>query len=695
MSKLRVYELAKQLDFSSKELMKILIDEFGLDIKSHMSVLEGDNLELILEYFDELNEGKNEANESSKYEKYNDKYRDDEEIKKPKKQKKNKNKIKNDKTNQDSKTEDTKSEDKVVYIYEGMTIKEFSEVLNKPVTEIISSLMKMGIMQNMNQPIDLEKAIEIGMNYNILVEEKDTIDEVDENDIESLDFEDKEEDLELRAPVVTVMGHVDHGKTSLLDSMRDSRVAQGEAGGITQHIGASTIYVNNKKIVFLDTPGHEAFTQMRSRGANATDIAILVVAADDGVMPQTIEAISHAKAANVPIIVAINKMDKYEANPEKVMGELAEHGLTPEEWGGDTIMIPVSAHTKEGVDDLLEMILLVAEMEELKANPNRPAIGIVIEAQLDKGRGPVATVLINKGTLHQGDFVVSGSASGKVRAMFDSNQKQVKKARPSSAVQVLGLSEVPEAGDKIYAVEDEKQGKKFAERQKQKDKEEFIRRTSTVNLDQLYNKISDGEVKELNIIVKTDVKGTIDAVSSSLLKLSNDEVKVNVIHGAVGGITESDVMLATASGAIIIGFNVRPNQGALAQAEQEEIEIRTYRVIYEAIEEIEKAIKGMLAPKFVEQVIATAEIRGVFKVPNVGNVAGIMVTSGKILRNAKVRLLRDNIVIHEGEISSLRRYKDDVKELNSGYEGGLGIKNYNDIKVGDTLEIYIDKEVER
>lgn len=555
--------------------------------------------------------------------------------------------------------------------------------------------MKMGIMSNMNQEIEIEKAIEIGMIFDIEVEEKLLVEENDANDISSIDFEDKEEDLELRAPVVTVMGHVDHGKTSLLDKMRHSRVTSTEAGGITQHIGASSIYVDGKKIVFLDTPGHEAFTQMRLRGANATDIAILVVAADDGVMPQTIEAINHAKAAGVPIIVAINKMDKYEANPDKVKSELAEQGLTPEDWGGKTIMIPVSAHTGEGIDELLEMILMVAEIEELKANPNRPAVGIVIEAQLDKGRGPVATVLINKGTLNKGDFVVSGRSSGKVRAMFDSNQKEVKKAKPSTAVLILGLSDVPEAGDKIYAIEDEKLGKKFADRAAQKEKDEFIKRTSKVNLDQLFNKISDGEVKDLNIIVKTDVKGTIEAVSTSLTKLSNEEVKVNVIHGAVGGINESDVMLASASDAIIIGFNVRPNQGAKSQAEAQDIEIRTYRVIYEAIEDIKKAINGMLAPKFVEQVIGTAEVREVFRVPNVGNIAGIYVTNGQMQRNAKIRLLRNDVVIHEGEITSLKRYKDDVKELNQGYEGGLGIQNYNDIKVGDTLEAFIDKEVER
>nr|WP_276938257.1 translation initiation factor IF-2 [Helcococcus sueciensis] len=702
MSKVRVYALAKELNLSSKELIATLQEEFGLEISSHMAVIEDENLELIREYFEELNEAKNKKHKKEEViiDKYEEEY--DEEL--LRKSKKNKKKEKNKKENQqkneetvkekDSATVPEEDDDDVVYIEEGITVKEFSELINKPVTQVIGELMKMGLFLNMNQQISIEQAMEVGMNFNIEVEEK-VVEEDNSDDISSIDFEDKEEDLSPRAPVVSVMGHVDHGKTSLLDRMRDSKVAKSEAGGITQHIGASTVYVNDKKIVFLDTPGHEAFTQMRLRGANATDIAILVVAADDGVMPQTIEAINHAKAAHTPIIVAINKIDKYESNPEKVMSELAEHGLTPEAWGGDTIMVPVSAHTGEGVDDLLEMILLVAEMEELKANPNRDAVGIVIEAQLDKGRGPVATVLVNKGTLNKGDFVVSGSTSGKVRAMFDSNQREVKKAKPSTPVLILGLSEVPEAGDKIYAIKDEKLGKKFADKVKEKERDDYIRRTSTVNLDQLFNKISDGEVKDLNIIVKTDVKGTIEAVTSSFLKLSNDEVKVNVVHGAVGGINESDIMLANASNAIIIGFNVRPNQGAKAQAEEHGIEIRTYRVIYEAIEELEKAIKGMLAPEYVEQVIGTSEIRDVFKVPGVGNVAGIYVTNGKMQRNAKVRLIRNDVVIMEGVISSLRRFKDDVKELNQGYEGGLGIENYNDIKVGDYIEAFIDKEVER
>ena len=699
MSKIRVYELAKQLNLTSKDLIAILDEEFGLEVGSHMSVIEGDNLELIREYFDELNEEKNSKHKISEdsfeeFDEYEEEYEKEIIRQNKKNKKKEKNKINQVKEEDKEQIKSQGEEDKTVYIEAGITVKDFAELLGKPVTQVISELMKMGLLLNMNQQISIEQAIELGMSFDINVEEQVSND-IQSDDISSIDFEDKIEDLVTRAPVVSVMGHVDHGKTSLLDRMRNSKVAKSEAGGITQHIGASTVYVNDKKIVFLDTPGHEAFTQMRLRGANATDIAILVVAADDGVMPQTIEAINHARAANVPIIVAINKIDKYESNPEKVMAELSEQGLTPESWGGQTIMVPVSAHTGEGIDELLEMILLVAEIEDLKANPDRDAVGIVIEAQLDKGRGPVATVLVNKGTLNKGDFVVSGSTSGKIRAMFDNNQKEVKKARPSTAVLILGLSDVPEAGDKIYAIKDEKLGKKFAEKVKEKERAEYVKRTSNVNLDQLFNRISDGEVKDLNVIVKTDVKGTIEAVTSSLLKLSNDEVKVNVVHGAVGGINESDIMLANASNAIIIGFNVRPNQGAKTQAEEQGIEIRTYRVIYEAIEDLEKAIKGMLKPQYIEQVIGTADIRDVFKVPGIGNIAGVYVTNGKMQRNAKVRLVRNDVVIFEGVISSLRRFKDDVRELNQGYEGGLGIENYNDVKVGDTIEAFVDKEVER
>ncbi|WP_103980853.1 translation initiation factor IF-2 [Helcococcus massiliensis] len=702
MTKLRIYELAKEVGLSSKELIKELNEEFGLDINSHMEVIEGENLELIRDYYHEIND-ENKPKETKEvveeveediFDEYDDQL--DAQIKKD--AKRNRKKEKKKQRNQNAQAEETKKEvlespDKI-YVEEGVTVKELADLLGKPVSQIITELMKMGLMLNMNQALTIDQAIELGMVFDIEVEEKQA-ESNDEDDISKLDFEDKEEDLVERAPIITVMGHVDHGKTSLLDRIRNSRVASGEAGGITQHIGASTVYVNDKKIVFLDTPGHEAFTQMRLRGANTTDIVILVVAGDDGVMPQTIEAINHAKAAGNPIVVAINKMDKYEANPDRVKTELAEHGLMPEDWGGDTVMIPVSAHTGEGVDELLEMVQMIAELKELKANPNRPAVATVIEAQLDKGRGPVANILVEKGTLSQGDFIVSGHSYGKVRAMFDSSQKQVKKAKPSTPVQVLGLSDVPEAGDKVYVVKDEKTARKYAEKVAQQEKEDFVKRTSQVNLDQLYEKISDGDLKEINILVKTDVKGTIDAVTSSLQKLSNEEVKINIVHGAVGGINESDVMLASASNAIIIGFNVRPNQGAKSQAAENGIEIRTYRVIYEAIEDLEKAIKGMLSPKYVEQVIGTAEVRDVFKIPRVGNIAGVYVTNGQMKRDAGVRLIRDNIVVYEGKLSSLKRFKDDVRELNQGYEGGLGIENYNDIKVGDVIEAYVDKEVER
>ena len=517
--------------------------------------------------------------------------------------------------------------------------------------------------------------------------------EIQEKD---LDFEDDEKDLQTRPPVVSVMGHVDHGKTSILDAIRDTQFASGEAGGITQHIGASTVKINDKEIVFLDTPGHEAFTQMRMRGAQSTDIAILVVAGDDGVMPQTIEAINHAKAAEIPIIVAINKMDKEESDPNRVKQELTEYGLVSEDWGGDTIMVEVSARTGDGIKDLLEMVLLVAEIRELKANPNRAAVGIIIEAQLDKARGSVATVLVQKGTLHDKDYVVTGSSSGRIRAMFNSKGEPISEAGPSMPAQILGLSDVAEAGDKIFAVEDEKTARAYADRAKEQKREERLIQKSNTNLEDMYEGIEDGELKELNIIVKTDVKGTVDAVSSSFSKLSNEEVFVNVIAGAVGGISESDVLLAQASNAIIIGFNVRPTQGALQMAEENNIEIRTYSVIYEAIEDVEKALKGMLDPEFEEKVLGRAKVQETFKIPNAGMVAGVLVTSGSIPRRAKIRLLRDNVVIFDGEIESMKRFKDDAKELNNGYEGGIGLEKFNDIKEGDELEAYemIEKERE-
>ena len=565
-----------------------------------------------------------------------------------------------------------------IKIPESITVKDFSESLGINSSQVISKLIALGIMAGLNQEIDFDCASLIAEEFGktVILE---TPEITEENEILSLDYEDKKEDLVTRPPVVTVMGHVDHGKTSLLDYIRKSRVTSQEAGGITQHIGAYTVNINNSKIVFLDTPGHEAFTAMRSRGAKVTDISILVVAADDGVMPQTIEAINHSKDAGVPIIVAINKIDKEGANPERVKTELADNGLLPEDWGGDVITIPVSAKTGEGIDELLEMVLMVAEVEELKANPNRMAIGTVIEAQLDKGRGPVATILVQKGTLNSGDIVISGTSTGRIRAMFDDKGKKIKKATPSMPAVILGLSEVPEAGSFIYAVKDEKTARGYAQRILNVQKENMIASGNKVSLDDLFDKIQDGNLKEIKIIIKTDVRGTVDAVKNSLEKLSN----------------EDDVMLAAASNAIIIGFNVRPSQGAIDLSRHENVDIRTYRVIYDAIEDIKLAVKGMLAPTFVEEVIGRAEVRATFKVPGIGTVAGVYVLNGKVTRNAKVRLLRDGIILHEGEISSLKRFKDDAKELLTGYEGGLGIANYNDLKETDLIEAYIDKEVER
>ncbi|WP_420038351.1 translation initiation factor IF-2 [Finegoldia magna] len=615
---------------------------------------------------------------------------------------KNSNNNKNSKNNKNNKNNDHNRKDEAIkhetkepkkfIIQPTITVKDLSEKISVSISELIMKLMELGIMANQNQEIDFDTASLVAGEFDVIVEQ-DEVEDFDDDDVFNLDFEDKKEDLKERPPVITVMGHVDHGKTSILDRIRNSRVAGREAGGITQHIGAYTIRVNDKKIVFLDTPGHEAFTAMRSRGAQVTDVSILVVAADDGVMPQTIEAINHSKAAGVPIIVAINKIDKENANIERVKTELAENGLVPEDWGGDTVLVPVSARTGEGIDDLLEMILMVAEMEELKANPNRLAVGTVIEAQLDKGRGPTATILVQKGTLKHSDMVFSGQASGRIRAMFNDQGKQVKKAGPSTPVLILGLNEVPEAGDMIYAVKDEKEARNYAQKIKDHNREEQIKSSSTMNLDELFGKISDGETKDLNIIIKTDVKGTIDAIKQSLIKLSNEEVKVNIIHGAVGGITESDVNLASASSAIIIGFNVRPTQVAMDMAKNESIEIRTYRVIYDAIEDVKNAITGMLKPQYQEEVLGRATVRDTFKVPGVGTVAGVYVNTGKVTRNATVRLLRDEILIFEGPVSSLKRYKDDVKELTQGYEGGMGLENYNDIKPGDVLEAYVLNEV--
>ena len=576
---------------------------------------------------------------------------------------------------------------------ETVTIKELADKMKIPAAQIIKKLFLEGKMLNVNSDITYDEAEEIALEYDILCEHEVVVDVIEEMLKEE---EENEEDLQPRPPVVCVMGHVDHGKTSILDAIRKTSVTSGEAGGITQHIGAYVVEVSGQKITFLDTPGHEAFTAMRLRGAQSTDIAILVVAADDGVMPQTIEAINHAKAAEIDIIVAINKIDKPSANIDRVKQELTEYGLIAEDWGGTTIMVPVSAHTGEGLQDLLDMILLDAEVKELKANPNRKGRGLILEAQLDKGRGPVATVLVQKGTLNVGDNVTVGTAFGKIRAMIDDKGRRVKKAGPSTPVEILGLNEVPQAGEVFIATDTEKEARTMAETFIATKREKMLADTkSKLSLDGLFDQIQAGQIKDLNIIVKADVQGSVEAVKQSLVKLSNDEVAVKVIHGGVGAINESDVTLASASNAIIIGFNVRPDNQAKIIAEQEKVDLRLYRVIYNAIEDIEAAMKGMLEPTFEEKIIGHAEVRQTYKVSGVGTIIGGYVQDGKIVRNCKVRLLRDNVVIHEGELASLKRFKDDVKEVNSGYECGMSFEKYNDIKEGDQIEAFVMEEVPR
>ena len=572
-----------------------------------------------------------------------------------------------------------------------ISVGELASRLKVTAGEVVKRLMMMGMMVTVNQVIDFDTAYLIADELGAIVT-KEVVVTIEEKLFD--DTVDTEDVLKERAPVICVMGHVDHGKTSLLDAIRHTSVTTGEAGGITQHIGAYRVSINGKDMTFLDTPGHEAFTAMRARGAQATDIAILVVAADDGIMPQTIEAINHAKAAGIDIVVAINKMDKPTADPDTVKQELTRYDLVPEEWGGDVICVPVSAKTRQGIEDLLESVLLVAEVKELKANPNRHAKGIVIEAKLDKGRGPVATVLVQNGTLHSGDIVIAGTAVGRVRAMTDHNRRTLKEAGPSVPVEIIGLADVPVAGDEFNAVADEKMARELAEQRRAKAKEEIFKANARANLNDLFNQISEG-VKDLNIIVKADVDGSAEAVRASLQKLSNEEVKVKVIHSAVGGITEGDVMLAAASNAIIVGFNVRPDKGAMDSADRQNVEIRTYRVIYECIEEITAAMKGMLAPKFKEVVLGHAEVRQTIRVPNVGTIAGSYITDGKVTRQSEIRVVRDGIVIFEDKISSLKRFKDDAKEVASGYECGIGLEKFNDIKLGDILEAYIMEEIKQ
>ena len=745
MSKIRVHALAKEIGITSKELL-LKLNELEISVKNHMSTLDSAEEEKVRKLYKKSssknesplkNENsdkkrdkskKNNSNKEKQSEKKLDnktskkenkdinsqKEKDVEKTPNNKKNKKNKSKHKDNKDDKNNSfkrdltkkkpkkkvksrhrvEEEDKGDDSIIVIAP-ITVKDFANQLGVSVSTVITKLIGLGVMANQNQSIDEDTCILLADELGIEIEiEAPNLDQSVEEEYGLLK-EDKERDLKPRPPVVTVMGHVDHGKTSLLDSIKKTHVTQSEAGGITQHIGAYTVNLSGKKITFLDTPGHEAFTSMRLRGAQTTDIAILVVAADDGVMPQTLEAISHARSADVPIIVAITKIDKPEGNPERVKQELMNENLVPEEWGGDTIVVGVSSKSGEGIDDLLEMILLVAEMKELKANPNRRAVGTIIEANLDKAKGPMATILIKNGTLRFGDAVVSGTCSGRIRAMEDDKGKRVKKAGPSMPVVILGLNDVPNAGDTIYAVNDDKTAKTIADKNKEISREKRLSQTTKISLDNLFEKISEEDVKELNIVVKGDVKGSVEALNQSLLKLSTEEVKISVIHSGVGGINESDVTLASASNAIVIGFNVRPNINAIELAKTEDVEIRTYRVIYEIINDIEQAAKGMLDPDIVEEILGRCEIRQTFKLPNNQMVAGIYVLSGKILRNSKVKVLRDDVVIHEGDIASLKRFKDDAKELATGFEGGLVIDGFNDIKEGDLLESYIMKEVER
>ncbi|WP_286884781.1 translation initiation factor IF-2 [Aneurinibacillus sp. UBA3580] len=571
-----------------------------------------------------------------------------------------------------------------------MTVAELAKKMKKQPSEIIKKLFGLGVMATINQELDLDTIHLIAADYEIEVEEKI---ELDYSDFENIEEIDEPDTLEERPPVVTIMGHVDHGKTTLLDAIRETNVTSTEAGGITQHIGAYQVVKHGKKITFLDTPGHAAFTTMRARGAKVTDIAIIVVAADDGVMPQTVEAISHAKAANVPIIVAVNKMDKPSANPDRVKQELTEHGLVPEDWGGDTIFVHVSALKREGLDDILEMILLVAEVQELKANPNKRARGTVIEAELDRGRGPVATILVQSGTLKVGDPIVVGTAFGRVRAMVNDKGRRIKEAPPSTPVEITGLNDVPQAGDQFMVFEDEKMARQIGERRSTSRREKELRASARVSLDDLFNQIKEGEMKDINVIIKGDVQGSVEALRGSLEKIDVEGVRVNIIHTGVGAITESDVILASASNAIIIGFNVRPEPNARTTAEAEKVDIRLHRIIYKVIEEIEAAMKGMLEPVYEEKIIGQAEVRQTFKVSRVGTIAGCYVTDGKIQRDAGIRVIRDGIVIYEGKIDALKRFKDDAREVAQGYECGITIEKYNDIKEGDILEAFIMEEV--
>ncbi len=684
MKKVRIYEYAKEVGKQSKDLITILKDA-NIEVSNHMSMLTEEGLAKLDSVFKKQEETIQNEQTSNNEGKKN--------KKKKNKKEKNKKAQKQQPAIIEVPTEESISEDTIL-VKDGMTVGELSEALSVSSTELIKKLfMELKIMANINQSLTLEQIELIAMDYGKEIQEEV---EINKEDLDLyFEVEDAEKDLKERAPIVTIMGHVDHGKTTLLDTIRNSRVTAGEAGGITQHIGAYQVRAKDKKITFLDTPGHAAFTTMRARGAKITDVTILVVAADDGVMPQTIEAINHAKAADVPIIVAVNKMDKPQANPDRVMNELVEYGLISEEWGGDTIFVPISALKGEGIDELLENILLVTEMQELKANPNRLALGTVIEAKLDKGRGAVATLLVQNGSLNVGDPLVVGNTFGRVRAMINDRSKNIQTAKPSTPVEITGLQDVPNAGDRFVVFGDEKTARQIGEKRQQQYIETTRQANSAVSLDTLFEQMKQGEMKDLNIIIKADVQGSVEALAMSLAKIDVEGVNVRIIHTGVGAINESDITLAVASNAVVIGFNVRPDNNAKQMAQTEQVDIRLHSIIYKVIEEIEAAMTGLLDPEFVEKVIGLAEVRQVYKVSKIGTIAGAYVTEGKVSRDGKVRVIRDSVVIYEGEIDTLRRFKDDVKEVQSGYECGMTVENFNDIKEGDVFEVYIMEEVKK
>lgn len=699
MSKMRVYEYAKQVDKSSKDIVQALKSK-GVEVTNHMSIISDEDVKKIQTPAKPAPEApKASTNKKTENEgKKNTNMNNTKNNSKPNNRGSQSNprgrgKRRGSSRQQSKSPHQILALPKKITFIESLTVGELAEKLHRDSSEVIKKLMKLGVMATKNESLDKETIELITADYGVEVEEEEVIDKLD-IDIYT-DENDSEENRTERPPVVTIMGHVDHGKTTLLDSIRHTKVTAGEAGGITQHIGAYQIEENNKKITFLDTPGHAAFTTMRARGAQVTDITILVVAADDGVMPQTKEAIAHAKAAEVPIIVAVNKMDKEGANPDRVMQELTEFELVPEAWGGETIFVNVSAIKGEGIDELVEMILLVSEVEEYKANPNKRATGTVIEAELDKGKGPVATLLVQDGTMHVGDPIVVGNTFGRIRAMVNDLGRRVKSAAPSTPVEITGLSDVPQAGDQFVVFEDEKKARSVGEQRAARAKDEERNLTNRVSIDDLFSQIQDGNMKEINVIVKADVQGSVEAVKGSLEKIDVEGVKINIIHAGAGAIAESDVILASASNAIIIGFNVRPDVNAKRTADVEKVDIRQHRVIYDAIEEIEAAMKGMLDPIFEEKVIGQVEIRQLFKVSKIGTIAGSYVTEGKITRDSTVRLIRDGIVIYEGAINALKRFKDDVKEVSAGYECGVTLTKFNDLREGDVIEAYVMEEIKR